>query len=161
MNYFELFGIAPAFVVDMAALKPRFFALQRQYHPDYTAGEGDAETDEKLQMSAAVNAAWKTFADADALMQYLLQLTGTLQPNEKYNLPPDFLMAMMNLNEQKMDGASAAETASQVADMQRDIYAPVAKIIADYGQAPPDAEALNLVKRYYFQKKYLDRLTQQ
>jgi molecular chaperone HscB len=161
MNYFELFGIAPAFVVDVAALKPRFFALQRQYHPDYAAGEGDAETDEKMQMSAAVNAAWKTFADADALMQYLLQLTGTLQPNEKYNLPPDFLMAMMNLNEQKMEGVPAAEIAAQVADMQRDIYAPVAKIIADYGQAPPDAEALNLVKRYYFQKKYLDRLTQQ
>lgn len=160
MNYFEMFDIAPTLVVDAHALKPRFFALQRKYHPDHTGSDDGADMSDMLELSAKVNAAWKTLNDPDALMQYVLQLAGVLEPDEKYSLPPDFLMAVMELNEQKMDGAPAETIAAEVDRLQQEIYAPIANAIATYGPNTSPA-VLAQIKLYYFQKKYLDRLMQQ
>ena len=54
MNYFELYGLPLSFRVDQAALKKRFYALSRQYHPDFFTRSAAAEQADVLEKAAMV-----------------------------------------------------------------------------------------------------------
>jgi molecular chaperone HscB len=103
MNYFELFDIPVQLKVDKAVLYPKFIALSRQYHPDYFVNDGQQKLAESLEVSATLNKAWKTFQDPDATIKYVLQSKGLLEEEEKYVLPADFLMEVLELNESIME----------------------------------------------------------
>jgi len=87
-----------------------------------------------------------------------------LEEEEKYQLPPDFLMNVMELNEQlmdaKMEGDEAKKTAlkEQIANLQTEIYEPVKSIVEHYQEGITSEKELLQVKKYYFQKKYLARM---
>lgn len=97
-------------------------------------------------------------------MKYVLQLKGLLAEEEKYQLPPDFLMEMMELNEQLMDAQLEADKVvieamkQQINAVQDQIYAPVKTIIEGFDAVNTTEEALLQVKEYYFKKKYLSRI---
>src|SRR5688572_3519141 len=100
MNYFELYEFPIQLYVDQVMLKKKYLELSRRYHPDYFVQQGEAAQQDVLEKSAFVNKAYKTFSNKDETIKYVLELKGMLQENEKYNLPADFLMDMMELNEQ-------------------------------------------------------------
>lgn len=74
MNWFELFGIAPAFTIDPAALEKAYFTAQRQFHPDRMIGKSGEEKLAAMQRSADINRAYETLKSPLARAQYLLQL---------------------------------------------------------------------------------------
>lgn len=159
MNYFELFDIPFSLKVDKTALSRKYFELQKLYHPDQYANATPEEQEKALERSSMANMALKTFRSEDATIKYALQLRGMLEEEEKFQLPQAFLMEVMELNEMRMDGAEAAEIRARVQQMEQDIYETVRPIIeGSVTQAPTD-EQLQQVKTYYYQKKYLDRLT--
>jgi hypothetical protein len=45
----------------------------------------------------------KILQDRDQTIKYVLQLKGLLEEEEKYQLPPDFLMEMMEMNEKLLE----------------------------------------------------------
>ncbi len=94
MNYFELYELPVSFHPDQAAIKSKFYELSRKFHPDRFAitGTGSTELSEALRMSALNNDAYKTLKNADSTMAYILKLNGLLEEEEKYVLPPAFLM---------------------------------------------------------------------
>lgn len=161
MNYFELYQIPVSFKPDQALVKKRFYQLSRQYHPDFFGNESAGEKDRILQISAQVNKAFKTFQDEDALVKYILQEKKLLTEEEKYQLSPDFLMEVMDLNEQLMDAGDASEKNKiklSIEALQNKIYEPVEAIITNYQEGVSSEKELLQVKEYYFQKKYLDRI---
>lgn len=158
MNYFELFEIPVSLKVNKKGLPARYFALQKKYHPDYFGNASDSEKDAALDISSQVNKAFKTFQSPDETIKYVLQLKGLLEEEEKYNLPPSFLMEVMELNEMKMDGASQEEIAAKTQALQDEIYSDVAPVIDNYNDASTTIADLQSVKEYYYKKKYLDRL---
>ena len=158
MNYFELFGIPPTLQVNLAALKPVFFQLQKKYHPDYNTSGTEDESNEAMNFSAMVNQAWKTFQKQDDTIKYVLEQKGILQPEEKYALPPDFLMEVLELNELKMDGADGDLLKQKTNALLHQITAPVLPIIAAYDDEHITPAQLQALKAWYYQKKYLDRL---
>lgn len=164
MNYFELFEIPVQLTVDAAALSKKFFELSRKYHPDYYARDnGDAQA-EALERSAMLNRAWKTFQDKDATIKYVLLLNGLLEEEEKYELPPDFLMEVLELNEQlmEMEGPSVVGSIqSAVRKLENEIYEPVKEIVEHYQEGVTSEKELLQVKEYYYKKKYLDRIGRQ
>ena len=103
MTYFELFGIPVQLKVDSNKLSGKFFELSKKYHPDYFVNEDQAAQDNALEKSAMLNKAWKTFQNPDATIKYVLLEKGLLEEEEKYELPPDFLMEVLEINEQLMD----------------------------------------------------------
>lgn len=161
MNYFELFEIPVQLKVDTAALSGKFFALSRQFHPDYFAQATDEVQAETLEKAALLNKAWKTFQSPDSIIKYVLQLKVLLQEEEKYDLPPAFLMEVMEINELLMDSDEPGqlnEIKSTITNLENEIYAPVKEIIENYMEGVTTEKELLQVKEYYYKKKYLDRL---
>lgn len=161
MNYFELFDIAQSFQPDQALVKKKFYQLSRQYHPDFYGNGSEEEKEKALEMSALVNKAYQTLQNQDLLVKYVLKEASLLEEDEKYQLSPDFLMEVMDLNEQLMD-ADEPETKTAIKtaidQLNTQIYEPVKATLENHPGNTLTQEKLLQVKEFYFRKKYLDRI---
>ena len=162
MNYFELFGLPVQLNVDKTYLPKRFFELNRKFHPDFYANATPSEKEKALEITANLNKAFKTFQNEDDTLRYVLQLKGLLEEEEKYQLPPDFLMEVLEINEQVMDAEDDANLRTNllfaIDKLQSSIYDPVRNIIENYQDDSTSEKELLEVKEYYYKKKYLTRI---
>jgi len=161
MNYFELFEIPVQLKVDKTALAGKFFELSRKYHPDYFINKNEDAQADALERSALLNKAYKTFQNPDETIKYTLQLKSLLEEEEKYELPPAFLMEVLEINEQLMDAednAAIGNLQSTIDNLQSEIYEPVKEIVENYQDGITSEKELLQVKEYYYKKKYLDRI---
>lgn len=157
MNYFELFDLPVSMRVDKSALAKKYFELQKQYHPDFYGQADEDEQKAALEKSSTVNKALKVLQQPDLTIQYVLQLKGLLVDNEKYALPPGFLMEMMELNEKLLE--EDPETfKKEIEGIEQDLYEEIKDIIENYNNDTITTEMLLKVKEYYFKKKYLHRI---
>ena len=154
MNYFELFAIPVSLQIDNNELKKKYFELQKKYHPDFSPKAYEEEQNSMLEKSSMINNGLKIFQDADETIKYVLQLKGLLEENEKYDLPPDFLMEMMELNETMSapDILSVEEVATKISWLETELYQSVQIIIENYDEEITTDEQLLLVKDYYYKK---------
>lgn len=153
MNYFELFELPVNINIDKTTLSKKYFELQKKYHPDFYAKADEADQQEALEKTSELNKAYKTLKDQDATIQYLLKLKGLLQEEEKYPLPPDFLMEVMELNENL-----SADSAASIETFEANIYNDVKVIIEEYNDTTVTNAELLQLKEYYYKKKYLKRI---
>lgn len=161
MNYFELYNLPISFTPSPAVVKERFYELSRKYHPDFYSQGSDEEQAEALEKSSLVNMAYKVFANPDETIKYVLKLKGLLEEEEKYQLSPDFLMEVMDLNEQALDVSEQADVdrlTEIIHNFQKQIYEPVETVITHYQDGITAEKELLQVKEYYYRKKYLDKL---
>jgi molecular chaperone HscB len=167
MNYFELFEIPVQLKVDKDALSGKFFELSRKYHPDYFVNKGGEAQAESLEKSALLNKAFKAFQNPDETIKYVLQLKGLLEEEEKYELPPGFLMEVLDINEKLMDlqiendPAIMSNLQVTIDNLQSEIYEPVKEIVEHYQEGATSEKELLQVKEYYYKKKYLRRIQEQ
>lgn len=159
MTYFELFNLPITLNVDTSGLSKKYFELQRRYHPDRFGQSTEAEKEEALQVSSQINSAYKILKDQDETIKYVLQLKGLLEEEEKYQLSPDFLMEVMELNEELEEGMTETIQA-KIDQLKKELYATVETIITDYQEGLTSEKELLQVKEYYFKKKYLDRMVE-
>jgi molecular chaperone HscB len=153
MTYFELFDIPINLQVNKNLLTQKYFELQKKFHPDFFTQATEYEQAEALEASSKINKALKTLKNEDETIKYVLQLKGVLQEEEKYQLPPDFLMEVMELNEE-----ISKDSLTQINSFEKEIYSTVEHIIKNYDDTTITTEALLKVKEYYFKKKYLQRI---
>lgn len=167
MNYFQLFDITPTLNPDQAAVKRKFYELSRKFHPDNFAATDAEGTVEAMKMTATINEAYKTLKNQDATMAYVLKWHGQLEEEEKYTLPPAFLMEMMELNEAVSDheddpandsNRKAAENA--LAEQLHAWTLAFAPLAGRYNAGETDNAVLLLIKDMYFRKKYLSRIAE-
>jgi len=164
LNLFNIYNLPISFNPKRDLVKQQYFQLSRKYHPDFISNGTDIEKEEALEMSSLVNKAYKIFNNQDETIKYVLQLKGLFQDEEKYALPKDFLMEMMELNEElidaRMDGDDLNLTKVKLAinNFQLSIYEPVREIIESNLDDNTPKERLLQVKEYYFKKKYLTRI---
>jgi molecular chaperone HscB len=165
MNYFEIFGLPIQLKVDKSELPKKFFELSRKFHPDFYANSTPSEQQRALEITANLNKAFKTFQNPDDTIKYVLQLKGLLEEEEKYQLPPDFLMEVLEINEKLMDTEDDPELKlnlqSAIDNLQSEIYEPVKKIIEDHQDGVTTEKELLQVKEYYYKKKYLNRINRE
>lgn len=167
MNYFELFDMPVSLLPDKTLVRKRYMELSRQHHPDYFVNKAQDDQQNALEMSALLNKAFKTFNSNDATIAYVLEMKGLLEEEEKFALPPSFLMQMMEVNEElaeaQMEGdpATITKLRQQLVELEKELYEPVQNIIENYQEGVTSEEELLQVKAYYFKKKYLARLSQQ
>ena len=160
MNYFELFEMPISLTIDKKYTQDKYFELQKKYHPDFFSNENEAEQDAVLEKSSLINKAYDTFQNENETMKYVLQLKNLLEDEEKYQLPPEFLAEMMELNESLMDveDSSLEEAQTKISQLEKHLYDKVQNIIEYYSEDTTTGEQLLQVKDYNYKKKYLNRI---
>lgn len=164
MNYFEFFGIPVAFVIDEAALKQAFYANSKKYHPDFYTLADEEKQAEILELSTLNNKAYQTLQDFDKRMAYILELKEVFAEEGANEVPQDFLMEMMDINEALMelefdfDPESFEKVQQQLQDFENQLYSEVEDFIVHYDDLQPSKEALEAIKEYYFKRRYLLRI---
>lgn len=157
MNYFDLFGIPISVKVDKSALAKKYFELQREFHPDFYTQADESDQQRALEQSAQINKGLKILQQQDATIHYVLQLRGLVSEEEKYSLPPDFLMEMMELNEKLME-EDAGSSKNELAQLEESLQGQIKDIIENYQHDSISVENLQKLKEYHFKKKYLQRI---
>ena len=168
-DYFAFYGLPESFLPDEATIKRGYYAKSRETHPDFHATSSPEHQAEMLRQATLNTDAYRTLSHPDQRMAYLLRRHGLLEEGRQEQLPPDFLMDVMDLNEQLMeleaapDAAAQAPVAAEVANLAATLDAGIQPVLAGYEQLPADHRpaALQQIRTYYLKKRYLLRIQQQ
>ena len=164
MNYFEFFDIPVSFLLDEAALKRAFYANSKKYHPDFYTLETDEKQQEVLELSTLNNNAYKTLSNFDKRMKYILDLKGALAEEGKNQIPQDFLMEMMDINENLMelefdfDQKKFDEATNGLQTLESQLLNEVKPFLEKYDEKKTEEGELIAIKNYYLKKRYLLRI---
>ena len=169
IDYFAFYGLPETFLPDEAALKRLYYAKSRETHPDFHATSAPENQAEMLRQATLNTDAYRTLAHPDQRMAYLLRRHGLLDEGKQGQLPSDFLMDMMDLNEQLMELEAApeptaqAQIAAETTALADTLDAGIQPVLAGYEQLPTDHRpaALQQICTYYLKKRYLLRIQQQ
>ncbi len=106
-DHFNFFGLPRKLRIDELELEKSFYALSRQFHPDYFMSASDAERQASMERSSMLNDAYRVLRDKIARVTYLLTLEGYKEAEKK--APPDLLEEVFELNMQ-IEELKAAKT---------------------------------------------------
>lgn len=163
INYFEFYDIPESFNLDEAALKKKFYALSKQYHPDFYAGEDEAKQQEILEIATINNKAYLTLNNGPKRLEYILMQHGLVNEGAKPQLPANFLMEMMDINERLMEADDAEEVAkirAETLDVENNLNTELQALTTDYETLNNTAkeDRLNSIADIYYRQKYLLRI---
>ena len=163
-NYFHLFHLPPAPTIDEAALKKTFYANSKRFHPDFHTLEDAATQQEVLEKSTQNNQGYKVLADDDLRLGHLLELKGVLGAEGTNEVPQDFLIEIMEVNEALMelefedDPMTRLKVTGLIDQLEADLRSEVAQVYDTYDDATATPDQLQLLKDYYLKRRYLLRL---
>jgi len=168
MNYFELYGLPVTFNPDPNVIKQKFYALSKEFHPDFYINESPEKQEEVLELSTLNNKAYQVLSDPQKRLQYILDLKGLIKEGENYVLPQTFLMEMMDVNEALMelefepDPSKLLQVKLLVDDIEKDLFDELYALTAFFENLVPEAQdsALLSIKDIYYRNKYLLRIRQ-
>ncbi len=156
MNYYELFELPITPVIDKSGISKKYFELQKKFHPDFFTNETEADKQNALEQSAAINKGFNIFSNKEKTVEYFLQLKGMIKADEKYNLPPDFLMEMMELNEAIDEENDTVQ--QKIEGFEKELDTELLEVLSTGKGAELDEKGLQQLKAYYYKKKYLKRI---
>lgn len=169
---FALFALPPRYALDQAELEQRFFAQNRELHPDRFATAPAAERVAALSRSRALNDAYQVLRKPVARAEYLLgKVGGQIGDNER--LSPAFLMEILELREElaEVRHSKARAPAQKTAELERlarsmkarrtaelEKLAPLFLRVEEAGAgSPAAAAAVEEIKQTLIALRYLDR----
>jgi len=108
---FALFDLERRFAIDEEKLRQRYLRDSSRMHPDRFPDPLD-QADAVEQMSRLTDA-YRVLCDPEARARALLQLSGVEDESRKDKLPPDLLMAVMDIREE-MESAIASDDRAEL-----------------------------------------------
>lgn len=166
INYFEFYGLPVSFGTEASIVKQKYYELSKKYHPDFYINESQEKQDEVLELSTLNNKAYQLLGDPQKRLQYVLELKGLIHEGESYQLPQDFLMEMMEINEALMD-LQFDPDAERLAALRKEVTELEAALNIKMGVLTASFEGLDEayqskvlleIKDLYYRNKYLLRL---
>ena len=160
MNYFEFFQIPVSFYPDKGKLRIAYIQNSKKLHPDVYEGE---EEEEAMALTALNNKAYTTLSNLDKTVNYILD---ELYPSEtKQQLPPEFLMEMMDTNEALME-AKMMEDQDKLDQIKVDVSAIDEGLFGEMETLMKQFQEgeINLIEKIrtiHLKRNYLKRLVSQ
>lgn len=163
INFFEFYDIPESFEPDQAKLKKLFYELSKKYHPDFYATESDERQQEILELSTINNKAYQTLSNPNKRLAYILTQHNLLNEGAKPQLPGDFLMEMMDINERLMevdDSEQLAKITAETLEIENNLQKDLDALTTDYQELDDTAkeDRLNKIADIYYRQKYLLRI---
>lgn len=164
MNYFDFFQLPVRLQTDTRMLRTRYIEKSKQLHPDYFTNASPEEREEAERQTALNNKAYQTLVNPDTRLRHVLEINGLLQEAETYEMPPDFLMDVMDLNERLMslefdaDEGPFEETLKRTQQLEQQLEDAAQEAITRFDNNPSDNTALQNLRAFYFKKRYLLRI---
>lgn len=164
-NYFEFYDLPIQFNPDQNAVKAKFYALSKKFHPDFYANESDEKQQEVLELSTLNNKAYQTLSNAKKRLKYVLELKGIVATDEGYKLSQSFLMEMMDVNEALMDlefepdAAKLAQVKNDVDLIEKNLNEELSQLLQKFDEDPENSEKLlPEIKDIFYRQKYIARI---
>lgn len=163
MNHFEFFDIPVSFYPDLTDLKQRFLKNSKLFHPDFHTLAAEEQQAEVLEKSTQNNEAYQVLSDFDKRLKYILDLKGLLA-DSKNEIPQDFLMDMMEINETIMelefdfDEALFQKAMQEATALENSLLEAVTPAMESYVDGVTPLETLAPVRDFYLKRRYLWRL---
>lgn len=165
MNYFELYEIPVTININQDVVKKKYYQLSKEFHPDFYITESEEKQAEILGLATTNTNAFNTFKNEGKLIQYVLELYNAIE-TDKEKLPQEFLMEMMDLNEQLMelefdlDENVVAKVKDELEAKQNELVKIITPFTDDLSLLNDEirAKELNNLKDYYLKRKYLLRI---
>lgn len=160
MDYFEWFGVDRKFNVDQPALRKTFLAKSMELHPDRSTFDDDKQ----IELAEYNNLAYTTLKDDNKRFEYVLTIENIIVPNEKPELPQSFLMEMLEMNMEIDDAKSSNDKIaldslkSQLDQKKEAASESIQNVMDQYDTGDLNDESKDLLKNYYFIRKYLLRI---
>ncbi|XP_065562872.1 iron-sulfur cluster co-chaperone protein HscB-like isoform X2 [Artemia franciscana] len=148
-DYFEILNMQKIFGIDAKELQKNFKELQKQFHPDKHARSEKMLQEISAEYSSLVNQAFKTLNSPLDRGIYLLELAGYPFTEEEIHIEQDFLMKIMEINEELAD-ASDKESLLRIGDQNRRIMNGLLEEINDAFDRKDYARARQAVGKLKF-----------
>lgn len=166
MNYFEFFGLRPAYSIHKSDLRQAYYSNSRLYHPDHEAGRDNDEKDREF-LSAFNNQAYQTLLDSTSRLQYILETE--FDPGEacEVSLQQEFLVEMMELHERLNEALSTEnqeavnQCIQEITLLENEAEIQTEKFIQAFDQGERTVEVHKGLKAFYFKLKYFKRYRDQ
>ena len=165
-DYFELLGIPRSLNLSLDALQQRYYELSRQLHPDRFMQKPEAERQRALDMSSALNDAYRTLKDPIRRAQYLLTLEGfDIGEQRSKDVPPELLEEVFELNmalEEMRGGDDSARPQLETAEknftnMLSDVDKQLEVLFEQYDQSQ-SRDKLSEIRGALNRRKYIQNL---
>ncbi|HNV86428.1 MAG TPA: Fe-S protein assembly co-chaperone HscB [Candidatus Omnitrophota bacterium] len=111
-NYFDFMGIPRRLELDPDLLQTRFYALSRQFHPDFYQGKSAEEKKISLDRASFLNKAYQTLREPESRAAYLFDLEA-IPSGQDAKASPDLLSKVFEMQE------LAAEAKDNGSDMNK------------------------------------------
>ena len=150
-SHFELFGLAPAYALDLQALEGAYREIQSRVHPDRFAHAGDAERRASMQMTTQVNEAYRALRDPVQRAKHLLELNGVdVEFETDTAMPKDFLLQQMEFREQLEEAKTSKNLELLSQEISREKGAIEQEISEQIDVRKDFREAKTLVRKLMF-----------
>jgi molecular chaperone HscB len=163
MDYFKFFDLPVSFFPDEAELKRRYLLNSKRWHPDFHTLEPEEKQAEILELSTQNNLAYLTLSDFDKRLHYILEQKGLLADG-KLELPQDFLMEMMDINEAVLelesdfDENQCQQARLQVELLESKLLLEAKPAMEAYSEGVSAKADLEPVKDFFLKRRYLWRI---
>jgi molecular chaperone HscB len=165
-DYYAVLGIPRGLNLSVDDIQQRYYALCRELHPDRFMQKPEAERQRALDMSSALNDAYRTLKDPIKRAQYLLGVEGfDIGEQRSKDVPAELLEEVFELNmalEEMRSGDDSARP--QIEQAERNFAGmlaasdqELAALFAKY-DASQSREVLAEIRNVLNRRKYIQNL---
>eukprot|EP00128_Syssomonas_multiformis_P014927 Colp12_sorted_trinity150504_noHs@21425 len=155
ISYFDIFELPVNFDIDARELEKSFKNLQWQLHPDKVSFKPQLEQQFSHVQSSLVNKAYQVLKNPLKRGLYMLELYGKPVEEGQTSQDVDFLMEVMEVNEELED----AKTEEDVAEIRKRNQVNLDKSIADAKEAF-EAKNIDEAREILSRMQYYDNIHQ-
>jgi molecular chaperone HscB len=156
LNYFDYYKIPCQYNLNQSELRKLFYSKSKDLHPDQSIQV------EAIDLASINNEAYRILSEPHLRLKHILEIFNGPMDESKMQLPNEFLMEMMELNEEiefvsDDKRASLNEKIKSLIQSEEDHYNI---IIQKFDKQDHSEEVLLKLEEFYFKQKYYYRMLQ-
>ncbi|KAL6432245.1 hypothetical protein ACFW04_006718 [Cataglyphis niger] len=151
LDYFDIIGIKKNYNVVNEEIHKKYTELQKMLHPDKFGNKSEKERQISENLSSLINKAYSTLVHPLKRGLYMLQLKGISIPEATINLNPEFLMEIMERNEEIENAMEDKDKIIKLAKESKEVLDTLSKQVAEaFNKEDIETATKILIKMKYY-----------